>query len=191
MSCYLLAGCEILVLYTVVLHLPFLLVSENQISASETGFILSLFLLMMSLVSMFYGKVSGKLSIPAIHLLGWFAIGTGLVLLGLGQSLSVLVLSLVLAGVGLGLIRPNLIIWLFSFTPLPQRGKVIGGITTCFFVGQFASPLITEPVVQFFGKESGYSMLFLLMGSVALGVTFILAIRYLLTQKSSETADNL
>ncbi|MFD2177251.1 MFS transporter [Veronia pacifica] len=187
-TCYVLAGCEILVLYGITLNLPFMLQFLALGSPSETGFMLSFFLLAMSLCSLGYGKLSARFSIAAIHFTGWTMIGLGLVAVSLFETEATLLASLTLVGIGLGVIRPNLIFWLFSFTPLHLRGKMIGGITTCFFLGQFISPILMEPVVQLYGELSGYKALFLIIGILSLLTTGGLGLRYFARQKFTAKA---
>ncbi len=171
--CYGLAALEVLVLYSVILHLPFLLQQLNMASSIETGLILAFLILTMSFISLFYGKISQLMSISGLHISGWTLICLGLIGVSQSAQLATILISLLITGIGLGLIRPNLMIWLFSFSPVKMRGKVIGGITTCFFLGQFMSSLITEPAVQMFG----YANVFLFMG--LLGMTVILNLAFL------------
>ncbi|WP_087023200.1 MFS transporter [Thaumasiovibrio subtropicus] len=158
--CYTLASAEIFVLYSLTLQLPFMLPEmlsvQGDISATESGLWLAGFLLVMSLVSMGYGRLSQWLTIQRLHLLGWTVIGVGIALLSTASGYIVTSLSLGLAAMGLGMVRPNLIVWLFSFTPPSRRGEVIGGITTCFFAGQFATPFISEPIISFTNSYSAF-----------------------------------
>ncbi len=162
--CYLLAALEVLVLYSLTLHLPFQIQALQLGSSIETGFLLSFLLMTMSTVSCFYGQLSQRLSVISIHLNGWALISLGLLCLSQSPVTEMILLSLFITGFGMGMIRPNLIVWLFSFTQPASRGKIIGGITTCFFLGQFVSSVITEPFVQIFG----YSMLFLSIGTIGI-----------------------
>ena len=50
---------------------------------------------------------------------------------------------------------------------------MIGGITTCFFLGQFVSAFITEPLVLQFG----YHQLFLIIGVAGLITLLLVAIK--------------
>ncbi|WP_238360652.1 hypothetical protein [Iningainema tapete] len=37
-----------------------------------------------------------------------------------------------------------------------SRGKVLGGLTTAFFLGQFTSPIISQPLSQAIGLSGTY-----------------------------------
>jgi MFS family permease len=67
-----------------------------------------------------------------------------------------------------------------------MRGKVIGGITTCFFIGQFISSIVTEPVVQAYG----YEVLFLLIGMLAFILILIICIT-LFVKKAINKSNNI
>jgi MFS family permease len=69
---------------------------------------------------------------------------------------------------GVGLVLPNMNIWLNAKTPPEQRGKVLGGLTTCIFLGQFCSPFIVQPIAQRFSLQYAYM--------IAAGVLFLLAL---------------
>jgi len=173
--CYALAALEVIVLYSVTMNLPFMLQKLNLGSSLEAGWVLAFLLLAMSLVSLMYGKISLKLSIFKIHFIGWLLISLGFVFLSQSYNLISILSASLTIGVGLGMIRPNLFVWLFSFTPIQVRGKVIGGITTCFFLGQFASAFITEPLVQ----QLGYNNLFLIIGVLGIVTLIIVGIKTL------------
>lgn len=171
--CYTFAALEVIVLYCVTMNLPFMLQKLNLGSSLEAGWVLALLLLAMSVFSLLYAKISLKLSIFKIHFIGWLLISIGLVVLSQSFDLALILSGSLTIGIGLGMIRPNLFIWLFSFTPLQVRGKVIGGITTCFFLGQFVSAFITEPLVLQFG----YHQLFLIIGVAGLITLLLVAIK--------------
>ena len=47
-----------------------------------------------------------------------------------------------MAGLGGGLIFPNLYAWLADLTPPAWRGRVTAGMSSAIFLGQFLSPLV-------------------------------------------------
>jgi len=72
--------------------------------------------------------------------------GLSWVLIGTAQSLPQVTLGLLLLGVGNGWATPNLAVWMASVAPPAHRGRLLGGLTTAIFLGQFCSPLITQPL---------------------------------------------
>lgn len=173
--CYALAVIELLLLYMVPVHLPFYAPELGINNGLETGLAIAFMLLVMSTTSMIYHRIQARLSFPLLHGVGLLSLAVGYILLGGASTAFTALLALTISGIGLGLIRPNVVIWLLSVTPPAKRGRVMGGLTTCFFVGQFLSPLITQPIAQ----ASGYANLFQWTGVLVLGITAIaLAGRY-------------
>ena len=41
---------------------------------------------------------------------------------------------------------PNLYVWLANEVPQEIRGRALGGFTTALYLGQFLSPLISQPL---------------------------------------------
>jgi MFS family permease len=76
---------------------------------------------------------------------------------------------MMLAGLGMGLMIPNTNIWVMRIAPPEIRGREIGRLTTFWFMGQFLSPIILQPIVQY----TSISRTFLFMGFLLLGLAFM------------------
>ncbi|CCQ10013.1 GGDEF [Pseudoalteromonas luteoviolacea B = ATCC 29581] len=155
LGCCALAFIEIMVLYGLTIQLPFYL-SDFHASPSTIGFAIAVFLFAMSSVSLCYGRIRRSLSILQVHFLGWFIIALGFVVQSGANSIASIIAASVITGIGLGLIRPNLVVWLFEFVPVSRRGKAMGVIMTCYFTGQFLSPMLLEPI----SRRVGYPLFF-------------------------------
>jgi MFS family permease len=168
--CCALAFVEIVVLYGLTIHLPFYL-SQFEASATEIGLVIAAFLLAMSVVSTQYGRLRQHFSLYHTHLIGWVNIALGFGLLGQVAAFTWVVVASLWIGVGLGMIRPNLVIWLFEQVSPKLRGKAMGVLTTCYFMGQFASPLLLEPLIS----ELSYPDFFTVFAaSIGVGVVVVM-----------------
>lgn len=122
--------------------------------------------------SLAYGRLAARYA-PAV--LG----GAGLLLMGLGHLLSasvdalaVLVAGVALHGLGMGLIMPNHMAWAARLAPIGSRGRALGGVTAALFLGQFASPILAEPL----RRASGFTGLFATGGGLLVVVGTLLLI---------------
>jgi MFS family permease len=100
-------------------------------------------------------------------------LGIGYSIIGLATSYGVVLLGLAIAGLGLGLLMPNMNVWVASSVPDTLRGRALGGLTTFFFLGQFLSPLFSQPLSQLFGLGKTYllaGLLLLVLGIVLIGL---------------------
>lgn len=95
--------------------------------------------------------------------------GVGYGLIGLANGYAMILLGLAIAGFGLGLVVPNMNLCLTSITPGVLRGRALGGLTTCFFLGQFISPLISQPL----GQMVGLGMAYILAGALVVVLAFV------------------
>lgn len=169
--CYALAAVELLLLYMVPVHLPFYAPELGLDRGLQAGMAIALMLLVMSTTSLLYHRVQARLSFPMLHGAGLVLLAAGFATLGRADHPGLGLLALCLSGAGLGLMRPNVVVWLLSVTPPAQRGRVMGGLTTCFFIGQFICPLVTQPLVQTFGYRAlfhGTGLLVLFITTLAL-----------------------
>jgi MFS family permease len=148
---YALATLEIALLYMVPLHYPFLAGQLETVSSGQIGLAIATLLLVMAAVSTLFSQLAARASFAVLHGLGLALLGMGLVAIGFAPSYLATYPGLAIAGIGLGIMRPNLMVWIMSFTPPPLRGRVFGGVTTFFFLGQFASPLAAAPGIAAWG----------------------------------------
>ena len=68
---------------------------------------------------------------------------------------------------------PNLNVWLANESPPDLRGRVLGGLTTAIFLGQFLSPIVGQPVSAVLGIGGLFlsaAALLLLMVPVSLAI---------------------
>lgn len=168
---YALALIEIMVLYLVPVHLPFYLPQLGVTEPAFAGIALTWLLLVMALVSLAYKALQKAQSFALLHAAGFAVLALGCVYLGLAANRWQAVLAVTVMGLGLGVVRPNVVMWLMASTPPQVRGRVMGGLTSSFFVGQFICPLITLPLVQFWG----YAAMFILTAGTLLAVAVVIA----------------
>lgn len=159
-----LAIAEITLLYFVALYFPFFMEQMGNPSPLANGLCIALMMLTMSSVALFYKRISARLAQVHIHALGFVLLGLGYYLLAYAANYAYACFTLALAGVGFGLLRPNLVAWLMLKLPPQVRGRVMGGLTTSIFIGQFASPFIAYPLVS----QGNFAGVFELSGISAL-----------------------
>ncbi len=142
------------VLYFIIpIQLPFYLLERNQASATQSGLSVSVATLFFALSSMFLAKRMAKLDHITVLLIGYGLMGIGLSLITISGGSLVMYPGLIAAGVGIGIAFPNLYVWLANSAPLAVRGRALGGMNTALFLGQFISPIISQPVVASFDLE--------------------------------------
>ena len=120
-------------------------------SASRSGLAIAAMSGAYALAAMQYGRVASRLDHSEILVVAVSLIGAGYVAIWTAGGWALMVSGLVLAGIGQGLLSPNLSMWLAEATPPALRGRVLGGLTTATFLGIFVSPIIAQPMVTTMG----------------------------------------
>jgi len=129
--------------------------------------------LLSAFASITYGRVKARLSFVSILPLIFGLMGIGYIIIGIVGSYALVLVGLGIAGLGLGLLMPNLTVWVSAEVPDAIRGRALGGLTTFFFLGQFLSPLVTQPISQRVSLGSTYALAGGLL--LVLGLLFALA----------------
>lgn len=167
------------IFYFIPLQIPFYL--ETLLGAGPTisGMAIAVSTLFGMVTSLTYGRIRARIGYLPILGLNFGLMGAGYLFIGMGSSYLTVLTGLAICGLGMGLMFPNLNVWLTSETPVVMRGRAVGGLTTAVFLGQFISPIAGQPVVTGFGLGTlfwGAGMLLL-----SLALLFILLRRSILT----------
>jgi MFS family permease len=159
---------------TVPVQLPFFL--QNLVSAggSESGIAVAIMTLSFAVSSAFFGTLAARFDYLRLMITGFLLTAAGYLLLGLAHDWTLVLLGLPLGGFGMGLVMPNVSVWLANETPAALRGRLMGGLTTAVFLGQFISPVISEPLSSAVGLAGVYQLAGVLVLALALSFTLTL-----------------
>jgi MFS family permease len=143
--------------YIVPVQLPFYLQDLTGATAAQSGLAISTMTLSFALSSIFlFRRAAARLDHINVLLVALTLFGAGYALVSLVGDTPALYLALVMSGVGMGLTVPNLYVWLADEAPLAIRARALGGFTTALFLGQFLSPLISQPVTVAFDAQATF-----------------------------------
>lgn len=142
--------------YLIPVQLPFYLRSLGSVSASASGLAIAVSTLASSIVSLRYGFVKQRLGFVQIVSVAFGVAAIGYGVISISSSYNLVLLGLIIAGLGFGLLMPNLNVWLSSIIADSLRGKALGGLTTFFFLGQFLSPIVSQPITNSLGLDRTY-----------------------------------
>jgi MFS family permease len=158
-----------IVFYLIPTQLPFLLKQLVNAGGSQSGIAIAVATLFNALSSFGYQKIKAHFSFMAIYTIAFALMAVGYSVISVAPTYAIVLVGLAIAGLGLGLLVPNMNVCLTSVSPAAVRGRVLGGLTTAFFVGQFTSPIISQPLSQAVGLPITYR----LAAGLMLGLTAI------------------
>ncbi|MEO1340939.1 MAG: MFS transporter [Cyanobacteria bacterium J06635_13] len=145
--------------YLIPVQLPFYLKNISNASASTSGLAIAASTLASSIASLRYGFVKQQMGFVSIVVTAFAIASIGYVIIGTANSYNMVILGLIVSGLGFGLLMPNLNVWLSSIIDDASRGKALGGLTTFFFLGQFLSPIVSQPITNFIGLGKTYVLI--------------------------------
>lgn len=177
---YMLYGSAFLLMagfYAIPVQMPFLLAERGYTDPQIAGMALGTVTLVSATASLNFGAITRRVRPGLVVPLAALTAGIGVLLAGLATSLPVTFAALAIAGFGLGLTMPGMTSFLMRITPRARLGRVMGGYTTAIFLGQFASPLMLQPMISAGGTAAGVTSaaVFFTLGAV---VMRLIALRY-------------
>ncbi|MGB5506790.1 MAG: MFS transporter, partial [Sulfurovum sp.] len=170
---YLTAYFAMVLFYMLPTQLPYLIIDTLHGEPSTIGFVIAVAMMFNAMTSRQYAKLKGRFTYIQIYIITFIFFGIGLFIISQASSIAQLFYSTAFIGIGFGLILVNTNAWFLSKVPAHKRGKASGMLASSFFLGQFSSPLIFEPIVKIYGIQG----LFLIVSAIALMISLSLFLR--------------
>ncbi len=161
-------------------QIPFFITNYLHKNPQIIGISMSASAIAYGFSSLLYPRIRNVFSIRWIYAISFLSIGICFVLLYVFHSYWIVMVSLIFLGAGGGAIQVNNSSYLLHITKESNRGKALGFLAAFVFLGQFASPLITQPIVDGFGLLG----LFLTFGVFACLLSFLFVLKDVLAKIS-------
>lgn len=156
--------------YLVPVQLPFFLGTLVKAQPSQSGLAIALCTLFSAAASVTYGRLKQRMEFITFLPLIFGLMGIGYLLIGQAASWAQVLTGLAIAGLGLGILMPNMTVWLSTAVPDAMRGRALGGLSTAMFLGQFLSPIVTQPFTKTLGLGGVYALTGGILTLMALGL---------------------
>ncbi|MFH5801936.1 MFS transporter [Haladaptatus sp. CMAA 1911] len=135
-----------IIFYMTPLQIPFYLETQTGASSTVIGAALAASTGAGGVASLLYGRIRRSLSVIGIVALTFGFMSVGYTVIGVSGTVFGVVVGLTIAGTGSGFLLTNLNAWIAAVTPEPVRGRALSVLTSTFFLGQFLSPLVVQPI---------------------------------------------
>jgi MFS family permease len=166
---FIIAITYMILFYLVPTQLPFLLKDLGYESSSVTGTMLSVNAIGMVMSAILYSKIKSRLSFATSYSLGFILMAIGFISISYVHTFPLLISSMLISGFGIGILMPNTNLWAIELTNPAQRGKTMGILTMCMFMGQFLSPIVVQPIVRSFSLTTLFFCAGVVMATLAVG----------------------
>ncbi len=158
--------------YMLPTQLPFLAVeSFDARAATMTGALIATQTLFAAIAALNFRPLHATFSRLTLFAIGFGGTGLAYLLLSVADG-PALFAVMVLAGLSGGTMMPNLQSWIVGTTRSATRGRVVGGLSSLTFFGQFMSPILLAPIVAGVGLRGSFLAVgvFLMLLAIALAL---------------------
>lgn len=159
--------------YVAPTQLPAFIIQTLHKEGSSVGVSMALASVSMAIFSLFYNKLRGYIGIFKVYFVSLFLIGSSFMSVGVFHNYPATLVAFVLMGAGLGFMMVNNSSWLFKLAQDSERAKAYGFLAASLFLGQFISPILTQPVVKYFGLTTMFCIFGAMMYIISLLFLFL------------------
>lgn len=145
--------------FIIPVQIPFYLKTIGVETNTLIGVAIAASTLFSAISSISYARIRDRFSYRQIFAMGYFLMALAYLAIAFGNSYAMVMLGMLLAGLGMGVMIPNANIWVMQLAPQEVRGREIGRLTTFWFMGQFLSPLVLLPFLEFFSQSQLFYVL--------------------------------
>lgn len=134
--------------YLIPVQLPFLF-DELNFGASKVGVALAFMAFVSSCSAWFFRYLMNLLGRRLTLVWIFASLGLGLLVISQSEQYLMLMLGLGISGLGLGILMPFAVSGCMAIVAKQHMGLAVGTLTSFLFFGQFLSPLIVAPFLQY------------------------------------------
>lgn len=144
--------------YIIPSQLPYRLATLGISAPWQAGLAIGIMTLTGGIASLAYGRVRARIGPDRVFVVGLALMAAGLVLTGLGQTFASITGGTALTGLGMGVTIPNVFARAMALSGAGGRARTAGFVTASVFLGQFLSPLMSQPIIAAFGYPAAFDV---------------------------------
>ncbi|WP_373355856.1 MFS transporter [Pseudoroseicyclus sp. CXY001] len=166
----LLAGFNFLTFYMLPTQMPYFLPTIGHDAPADAARLVAGVTLFGGISSLAYGRVRARLGRALTPTIGFALFALGFGLFGLAEGYGTVLAGGVLLGLAAGLVWPTFLSVALDVVPAHRRGLAAGAVTTSVFLGQFLSPIVSQPLIGALGYAGTFEVMAAVLAAMALVV---------------------
>jgi len=174
---YIMAFLLMAVFYILPTQFPFLMINVFHATGEKTGLIIASAFVFNAIGALSFAPLKKHFDFSTMYMLGMGIIAIGFIAISQVTSLSWFFVTAPIIGLGGGILMTNITAWLLHYAHSTKRVKASAYLTSSLFLGQFFSPILTYPVVHYFGIVDFFKLMGITLLVLLLLVMFIKRIR--------------
>lgn len=174
---YFLAFVLMLVFYILPTQMPFLMMNHFGADGKLTGMIIAMAFIFNALGAMTFAKLKKRFEFGHIYLIGLGIVALGFLLIGNVNDVHLFFFTSPILGFGGGVLMTNITAWMLHRSHAAKRVKSSGYLTSSLFMGQFFSPILFHPAVDYFGVQHFFVVTGVTLGSIVLATVLFFTVK--------------
>lgn len=150
---YFLAFLLMVIFYILPTQIPFLIMNHFGTSSTFAGSVIALAFVSNALGALSFAKLKKKYSFATMYIIGMSIIALGFIAIGLITNRYMFFFTSPIMGFGGGILMTTISAWMLHLAHHTRRVKASGYLTSSLFLGQFFSPIVFHPFVDYFGVQ--------------------------------------
>lgn len=172
---FLAAAVNMIAFYMIPTQLPFYLEELGFGAPSLAGAAIGAGQIVGVVSALAFAPFRRLLGIMGVFCLGFVSAGLSFLLLSTAESYASVIVAMAVSGICMGTIMPNFAAAAMLLAPPALRGRISGLLVSGIFIGQFLSPIVSQPLIGARGYDGAYAIVgvvVLVFGVIALGARF-------------------
>lgn len=165
---YGLATTSMIAFYMIPSQIPFRLAELGEPSPTIAGLAVAVLNVVAAPVAIAHRRLRDRIGPAFIFAITYAGLALGYVLVAKATGATAIFAAMLLAGIAAGGMMLNITVWVVGRTPAAIRGRVVGGLSMSMFLGQFLSPLYSQPVAERIGLGSTFGVTAAVVACVAI-----------------------
>ena len=156
--------------FLIPVNAAFMLQSRFGLAGAMVGLVMASSTVTAAIFSVKYAKIHARLGREGTFMVTFASMAISAWLLSWADSIPMFLFGMLWNGVGIGTMFPNASSSVLEFSAPHLRGRLMGIMGSCFYLGQFMSPLFTAAVKLWWGSlERVFDVAAVVMLVMALG----------------------
>jgi len=174
---YIMAFLLMAVFYILPTQFPYLMINVFHATGERTGLIIASAFVFNAIGALSFAPLKKHFDYSTMYMLGMGIIAIGFIGISQVTSLPWFFVTAPIIGLGGGILMTNITAWLLHYAHSTKRVKASAYLTSSLFLGQFFSPILTYPVVQYFGIVDFFKVMGIALIAILFAVLLIQKIR--------------
>jgi len=120
-------------------------------TGEKTGLVIASAFIFNAIGALSFAPLKKHFDFSTIYMTGMSIIAIGFIGISQVRELHYFFITAPIIGLGGGILMTNMTAWLLHYAHSTKRVKATAYLTSSFFLGQFFSPILTYPLVHYFG----------------------------------------